>query len=150
MRSEIGSEFWDIPLHKEENGLFSSNTAWFLSGRDALRAVIRDIRARRHFCAVAMPSWCCDSMIRPFLEEGVEVRFYPVYPGEDGSFIQELSSVRDCDGLLLMDAGQKTAMLHPASDRLDTMEERLAALYGQLTLTRVKNRDGIWQLVMVK
>lgn len=103
MRSEIGSEFWDIPLNKEENGLFPPNTAWFLSGRDALRAVIRDIRARRHFCAVAMPSWCCDSMIRPFLEEGVEVRFYPVYPGEDGSFIQELSSVRDCDGLLLMD-----------------------------------------------
>lgn len=55
-----------------------------------------------------------------------------------------------CDGLLLMDAGQKTAVLHPASDRLDTMEERLAALYGPLTLTRVKNRDGIWQLVMVK
>ena len=27
---------------------------------------------------------------------------------------------------------------------------RLAALYGPLTLTRVKNRDGIWQLVMVK
>ncbi len=55
-----------------------------------------------------------------------------------------------CDELLLMDAGQKTAVLHPASDRLDTMEERLAALYGPLTLTRVKNRDGIWQLVMVK
>ena len=55
-----------------------------------------------------------------------------------------------CDELLLMDAGQKTAVLHPASDSLEAMEERLAALYGPLTLTRVKNRDGIWQLVMVK
>ena len=59
-------------------------------------------------------------------------------------------SLNCCDELLLMDAGQKTAVLHPASDRLDTMEERLAALYGPLTLTRAKNRDGIWQLVMVK
>lgn len=55
-----------------------------------------------------------------------------------------------CDELLLMDAGQKTAVLHPASDSLEAMEERLAALYGPLTLTRVKNRDGVWQLVMVK
>ena len=55
-----------------------------------------------------------------------------------------------CDELLLMDAGQKTAVLHPASDSMEVMEERLAALYGPLTLTRVKNRDGIWQLVMVK
>lgn len=55
-----------------------------------------------------------------------------------------------CDELLLMDAGQKTAVLHPASDSLEAMEERLASLYGPLTLTRVKNRDGIWQLVMVK
>lgn len=55
-----------------------------------------------------------------------------------------------CDELLLMDAGQKTAVLHPASDSMEVMEERLAALYGPLTLTRVKNRDGIGQLVMVK
>lgn len=103
MRSEIGSEFWEVPRGNRENELFPAETAWFLSGRDALRAVIRAIRSSRPLRSAAMPSWCCDSMIRPFLEEGVEVRFYPVYPGEDGGLVQDLSGVLDCDGLLLMD-----------------------------------------------
>ncbi len=29
-----------------------------------------------HFKTAAMPAWCCDSMLLPFLEEGIEVKFY--------------------------------------------------------------------------
>lgn len=101
--AEIGSEFWDIPLTKEENGLFPPNTGWFLSGRDALRAVIRDIQERRPFHSVGLPSWCCDSMIEPFLSLGVAVHFYPVTFRDGGGLHKDYSALPPCDGLLLMD-----------------------------------------------
>ena len=68
---EIGSEFWDVPL-AGENGLFPKETEWFLSGRSALKAILKENRFR----TAAVPFWCCDSMILPFLEEGIKVVFY--------------------------------------------------------------------------
>lgn len=103
IKHEIGSEFWDIPLAETEHDLFPSGTAWFLSGRDALRAVIRDIQAQRPFHAVALPSWCCHTMIEPFLACGVTVHFYPVTLREGGGLHKDLSDLPPCDGILLMD-----------------------------------------------
>ncbi len=77
MRTEIGSEFWGIPL-TEKNSLFSADTQWFISGRSALKAIIRD----SNFKSVALPDWCCESMIDPFLDEGIEVSFYPAFSRE--------------------------------------------------------------------
>ncbi len=99
---EIGSEFWDIPLCNKGNEIFPSNTEWFISGRSALKAIIKDIKSRITLKSVALPSWCCDSMIIPFLKEGVEVKFYPVC-FEDNMLKQSLADVGDCDALLLMD-----------------------------------------------
>lgn len=101
--TEIGSEFWDIPLTGEENGLFPPETEWFLSGRDALRAVIRDIQKRQSFHSVGLPSWCCDSMIEPFLSCGVKVHFYTVTFREGGGLHKDFSALPPCDVLLLMD-----------------------------------------------
>ena len=70
---EIGSEFWDIPISKRQNGLFPSATQWYQSGRSALRTIL----AENRFQTAALPSWCCESMIQPFLDAGVEVSFYP-------------------------------------------------------------------------
>ena len=72
MKTEIGSEFWDIPTAKKNN-LFPESTNWFVSGRSALKAIIRDGK----FKSVALPDWCCESMVDPFLDEGVTVTFYP-------------------------------------------------------------------------
>ena len=95
---EIGSEFWDVPLTNKENKLFPERTQWFLSGRCALQAIINDITIKK--CrTVALPSWCCDSMIKPFIDAGIEVSFYPVY--WNGDFVQELR--KDCDIILIMD-----------------------------------------------
>jgi len=93
---EIGSEFWDVPIRAEKNGLFPDRTQWYVSGRSALRAITKDMGAIH---VIAMPSWCCESMIVPFLREGIEVRFYPVY-WKDG-LIQEITL--DSDALFLMD-----------------------------------------------
>lgn len=74
-RTEIGSEFWDVPAGDCENRLFDENTDWFLCGRSALAAVI----AENDFTSAALPDYCCESMILPFLKAGIRVEFYPAF-----------------------------------------------------------------------
>ncbi len=69
---EIGSEFWSIDKKKAEEQLF-------LSGRTALEFIIRDIISTCKVMSVLLPSWCCHTMIEPFVRHGISVRFYDVY-----------------------------------------------------------------------
>ena len=73
---EIGSEFWDVPTQKTENSLFPDYTQWYISGRSALQAITRELEGCH---SVAMPAWCCYSMVKPFIEKGFDVHYYPVY-----------------------------------------------------------------------
>ena len=103
---EIGSEFWDVPVTHVKNGLFHDDTQWYLSGRSALRAIVRDIK-KRHLSisqkyTVSLPSWCCDTMIVPFLEEGMEVHFYPVW-WDNNDHDLRVSLDLNCDVLLLIE-----------------------------------------------
>lgn len=93
---EIGSEFWDVPTTSIGNTLFPESIQWYLSGRSALQAIIKELHSAR---TVSMPSWCCDSMVKPFIDAGMEVHFYPVY-WQDG-LVQETN--RNSDVLFLMD-----------------------------------------------
>ena len=93
---EIGSEFWSVPVASTETLLFPKSTMWFLSGRSALLSIIQDLKDCH---TVAMPSWCCDSMIKPFVDNGFDVRFYSAL--FDCSFHQDPRI--DCDVLFLMD-----------------------------------------------
>ena len=93
---EIGSEFWDVPTTAVKTELFPNNTLWYISGRSALSAIIRDFGG----CGtVALPSWVCESIVRPFQDEGIQVRYYPVYYAK--GLVQEPRF--DCDALLVMD-----------------------------------------------
>ena len=102
IRKEIGSEFWDVPMSSAKNSVFPVDTKWFVSGRSALGFIISDIKLRQAFNTVAVPSWCCDSMIEPFLKEGIEVVFYSVYV-ENGELVQDVSEATRCDAILVMD-----------------------------------------------
>ncbi len=93
---EIGSEFWDVPTSEKDNGLFPESTQWFLSGRSALQAIIKELGAAR---SVSLPSWCCDSMIKPFVDAHYAISFYPV--AVKGGLMQEFEM--DADVLFLMD-----------------------------------------------
>ncbi len=75
---EIGSEFWDVPLSDIENGLIDNSYTWFLSGRIALAAILNDIVKEHEVHKVLLPSWCCDSMIIPFINIGAKIEFYSV------------------------------------------------------------------------
>ncbi len=95
---EIGSEFWDVPVNGDRNFLFSESPHWFLSGRSALKAIIADLQqGASKVNSISLPSWCCDSIIRPFLEADIEVVFYPVLGAE-----QHLENITT-DSVLLMD-----------------------------------------------
>ncbi len=95
--TEIGSEFWGVTV-KKENGLFLESPHWFLSGRSALKAIIADIqKGDKQVNSISLPSWCCDSIIRPFLEASMEVSFYPVLGAQ-----QQLDNITT-DAVLLMD-----------------------------------------------
>ena len=55
-----------------------------------------------------------------------------------------------CDRLLLLRDGCLLDALEPQQDSLEDMERKLSLVYGQLTLLRVNNKDGIPQLVLVR
>lgn len=99
---EIGSEFWQVETCIKSNSLFPESISWYLSGRSALRAIITQIKEKEEVHTVALPSWCCDSMITPFLEEGITVSFYPVF-FQNGALVQDIDIAKHADILFVMD-----------------------------------------------
>lgn len=102
MMNEIGSEFWDVPL-SDKNNFFDDTTRWYLSGRSALNAILDDILQRKECKTAYLPSWCCDSMIKPFLAHGIKVSFYPIYFDDNNHLVQWIDDVFDSDMILVMD-----------------------------------------------
>ncbi|KQL56483.1 MULTISPECIES: hypothetical protein [Bacillaceae] len=86
-RNEIGSYFETedkIINCKQENRfdfdfekLFSDSTYVF-SGRNAIELALKDIELTKEIRTVYMPSYLCDSMIDPFLENEVKIHYYKV------------------------------------------------------------------------
>lgn len=98
MKNEIGSEFWSVPVSKEDTNFFPKETKWFLSGRSALCSIINTIKqSNNNFHTVALPSWCCDSVILPFQKAGIRVVFYDVIGAE-----QKINNICT-DALFVMD-----------------------------------------------
>lgn len=98
--NEIGGDFYNIPIKDEDNHLFSKDTKWFISGRAALDFVINDIKYKHNVTTACLPSYCCESMIEPFLRNSIKVSFYSVTVDENG-LKMDLDNI-DTDILLLM------------------------------------------------
>ncbi len=93
---EIGSEYWCT--HNTQRNITSNNEKYLLSGRTALHYIINDIKATRLFRKVLLPAYCCESMIQPFIAEGIEVEFYNI----DCDVI-DYPYINDVDVILLLD-----------------------------------------------
>lgn len=111
MIKEIGSEFWRTDSLVLTDHRFLPSDDWpgekqfFLSGRTALYAIIREIKESlgcSKSLTAYLPSYCCHTMIEPFLQQGVSVDFYPVV-FSDGSFQQLIDPTKVCDVILVMD-----------------------------------------------
>ena len=74
---EIGSEFWFDTNIKETRSI--PNETLVLSGRTAIDLIIQDIMKSRKVKSVYLPAYCCDSMIDPFVRNGIEVVLYDMY-----------------------------------------------------------------------
>lgn len=87
---EIGGEFWNVPISDKDNKIFPEDTAWFLSGRSALSAII----AENNFKRVALPYWTCESIIKPFVNGKIEICFYDE---------EEIDAIANADAIVIMD-----------------------------------------------
>ena len=74
MSNEIGSEFWIE--NKPKQILTEREGVYCLSGRTVIDLILQEVLRKRPVKNVAMPAWCCDSMIAAFLAHGINVRFY--------------------------------------------------------------------------
>lgn len=101
MKKEIGSEFWNIPLIENENSFFNDDIKWVISGRAALDLIIKDIKKYKNIKTASLPSWCCESMIQPFINNNIEVAFYPVI-FKDNKLYYDIDNLRS-DVLLKID-----------------------------------------------
>ncbi len=99
---EIGSEFWDIPVGSLSNRLFEDNIVWFVSGTSALYYVIDDILQKCNAKKAAIPSWCCECMITPFLKRNIQIEYYPVFLDDNRTLTCDFSSCQDVDITLTM------------------------------------------------
>lgn len=106
MKKEIGSEFWTGCSPQGKCGCEWTNIqGWSvkktLSGRVALEYIV-EILVEKGKKSVYMPSYCCHTMIEPFLKHGMVVVFYDVVSTESG-----LKCVFDvnhgCDVVFLLD-----------------------------------------------
>lgn len=73
---EIGSEFHLIELEKSSGIKNNSKGTMTFSGRTAIETILKNIPNKKK---VALPSYCCESMIIPFHKAGIEVIFYDVW-----------------------------------------------------------------------
>lgn len=95
MTREIGSEFHSESLDSGHGVSYPIPGSLVFSGRTAIETVLKEITWARK---AALPSYCCYSMIQPFLAAGINVVFYPVYY-ENGLKI-ELDIPKDTDIIL--------------------------------------------------
>ncbi|MBT3751208.1 MAG: hypothetical protein HOG34_19685 [Bacteroidetes bacterium] len=109
MYSEIGSEFWDscgginTSLKDLPDWLdWGVENRFLATGRTALDHIIRDIQSTQTFQRAYLPSYCCQTMIDPFLAHNIEVEFYDILVNKDGLIEINLEQDHNCDAVLIM------------------------------------------------
>lgn len=108
MKSEIGSEysvsaFPFCPEGKCPEWLqHGSDQILTFSGRTAIEAVLLDILKEREIKTALLPSWCCGSMLQPFLRLHIQIDFYEVFWREEHSRLERKINIpRNTDILFL-------------------------------------------------
>ncbi|MBE6038387.1 MAG: hypothetical protein E7218_04205 [Anaerofustis stercorihominis] len=104
MKPEMGSEFWYTTAEKEHYPVwekYSEYSRLYMSGRGALYATIQDILSYRDCSVAYLPSYCCDSMVEPFLRCGISVEFYDVVL--KNGIVSIINPSFSCDIILTVD-----------------------------------------------
>lgn len=108
MVKKIGGEFWEF-TSLNQMGNYIKN--WFgtdyskrflASGRTAINHIICDILANNTLKIIYMPSYCCQTMITPFLSNGINVKFYDITINKENGFDYNIDYNTNCDAILVM------------------------------------------------
>ncbi len=108
---EIGSEFHEDSTLKGKNtsfGVFNfGNMRFVQSGRTGLALIADELKLLQKVKTIALPAYCCSSMVYPFYGRGVSVIFYPV-PTDFALSSQEdidnaMAVIETADAVLVMD-----------------------------------------------
>lgn len=82
MHDEIGSEFWktnDFTLFNKQRTVRDTyEKKYFVSGRTALDYILKDVKKKHGLKRAWLPSYCCHTMIEPFMSNGFDVSFYNI------------------------------------------------------------------------
>ena len=102
---EIGSEFWleEQKFQKKDSINYfniGKDNKFLLSGRTAIYFVLEDILKRRKVKHVYFPSYCCDSMLQPFIDKNIEIEFYEV--NYNNGFAYNIDTNKECDVFFAM------------------------------------------------
>lgn len=82
----IGGPFSRVNTTEYRNALhkcFPENTQWFISGRSALYAIIKEIQNKTTNRKILAPSFYCGSVVDILMSAGFEVSFYDVSASAD-------------------------------------------------------------------
>lgn len=101
MVREIGSEFWEADIKIENKTISVLDYKYLLTGRTALDYIIKDIKTAKSFTKVYMPSYCCHSMLKPFVDNGISIEFYNVN-FKDGEYTYGIDVNTECEAVLVM------------------------------------------------
>ncbi len=102
---EIGSDFWGeeyIGAEKFRHVVFDGRSRGFLCGRTALDYIIRDAKKTIGFESILLPSYCCHTMIEPFVRNGINIRFYSVIADRSRGILCNFPSPRKEEALYLL------------------------------------------------
>ena len=94
---EIGSEFWI-----ENDFIVDPAEQFYMSGRSALNAIIMDAIRKYGIQRALLPSYCCDSVIIPFINNDILVRFYDVFLNDDHKISMHIPKAEDDELLFFM------------------------------------------------
>lgn len=106
---EIGSEFWDTyAQYVKEAADTGIRIDWGIqsrilaSGRTAIDHIIKDIKARQSIKSVYMPSYCCHTMIEPFVTNGINVQYYDIRLSSNDGLEYCIDPSNECDAVYIM------------------------------------------------
>lgn len=111
MIAEIGSEFHEGSTQMGDNlfdiGLGFENMRFVQSGRTGLALIAAELQLLQNFKTIALPTYCCSSMVYPFYNKGISVVFYPIPTNFEISNKEDIDNalfvINKADAVLCMD-----------------------------------------------
>lgn len=94
---EIGSEFW-----KPSKQHIRDNETVYLCGRTALDVIVEDAMKSYEISSALLPSYCCHTMIEPFLQNDIDIRFYDVFVDDEGILTADVPASQKNELLYIM------------------------------------------------